>query len=185
MAEIKTKEASIYGVYQIIETFIKNDSRSTLTQLLSVVELQKKDATTIFAQADFDFEGDSWRLQKHGDRTTISSDEYYALLLSTPNLAVEPKARLVFTLNDVRYSLETNTERNYSVIQVDYAGDVAIFHGDLLQCFDSIDVLGELYMSLEETFARLHLEQRPAGSLEDAVSILSNALADQKTKAGI
>lgn len=185
MTEIKAKSADLYGVYNIVETFIEEEETHTLTQLLSVFEIQKTQATPIYAKAHFAAKSKAWRLEKLGDRERISSEEYYALLLGSSTKAVEPKARIVFTLDGIRYSLESNTERNYSVVQIDYHGDSNAHHEHLLKDFLSIEVLGELYMSLEETFARLHLEQKPAGTLQDAVSILNLAVTDQTKKAGI
>lgn len=182
--EIKAKGAELYGIYNIVETFVENEESKTLTQLLSVFEIQKKDEAAIYAKATF-AANKTWRLEQKGARETISSEAYYSILLNTSKKFVEPKTRIVFTFAGIRYSLESNAERNYSVVQVDYHGDSNVHHEHLLKDFLSIDVLGELYMSLEETFARLHLEQKPAGSLHDVVSIFKSAVTDQNKKAGI
>lgn len=148
-------------------------------------EIEQYARETIYAKATFASRDKAWRLEKLGERERLSSESYYSLLLSSPTRAVEQKARVVFTLSGVRYSIESNAERNYSVVQVDYHGDERAPHSHLLKDFLSIDVLGELYMSLEETFARLHLEQKPAGDLEDMVSILGLRVNTQDEKAGI
>lgn len=173
MKEIQRSRAEVHGLYQVVESFIVSDEHQKLTQLLSVFELQNKSAQQLFARAEFAVKSKAWRLEKIGRRESITSDEYYSLLFGPVPKAVEPKARMVFTLDGMRYSLESNTERNYSVIQVECPGKETVHHKELLGCFETVEVLGELYMSLEETFARLHLEQPPAGSLEDAVTIFT------------
>lgn len=185
MTEITAKNADLHGVYNIVETFIEDEANKALIQLLSVFDMNKTHATPLYAKASFGVQGRGWRLEKRGDRERVSQEEYYEMLLGSSTKAVEPKARIAFSLNDVRYSLESNTERNYSVVQVDYHGDSEVHHTHLLKDLLSIEVLGELYMSLEETFAKLHLDQKPAGTLEDAVSILNVAVTDQTKKAGI
>lgn len=183
--EIKATGAEIYGVYNIIETFIENEHSHTLTQLLSVFEMANEDTEPVYARAEFSAKTAAWRLEQLGDREVISSETYYEELLSSPTRAVDPKARMVFTLHGVRYSLESNMERNYSVIQIDYYGDSNAHYEELFKNFGSIEILGELYMSLEETFARLHLDQKPSGSLQDAVSILNLSDNRSNKKAGI
>lgn len=185
IAEIRSKDAEILGVYNIIETFLEDEESSILTQLLSVYEIGVANPESLFAKADFSSSGKVWHLEKISERQQIEKDDYYELLLKHPNKAVEPKARIVFQLSGVRYSLESNTERNYSVIQVDYNGDKDAHHERIFKDFASIDVLGELYMSLEETFARLHLKQKPAGTLQDAVMILETTVNSKPKKAGI
>jgi hypothetical protein len=185
VTEIKKKRADLHGVYNIVETFIEDEPNHALIQLLSVFEMNEAPVAPLYAKASFAVKDKRWRLEKLGDRERVSMESYYEMLLSSATKAVEPKARIAFSLDGARYSLESNTERNYSVVQVDHPGDATVHHEHLLKNFLSIEVLGELYMSLEETFARLHLDQRPAGTLEDAVSILKMAVTNENKKAGI
>ncbi len=108
-----------------------------------------------------------WKLEKSSPRLDIPQEDYYALLLGNKNAAVEQKIRTVFHLHGKRFSLEMNLERNYSVIQVDYEGDYSAPFSELFANLTSIDVIGELFMSLEETFCRLYLKN-PVGIQRDS-----------------
>jgi len=146
--------------FNVIETFIIKEE-GQLTQLLSSSRLLKTahdERDERWLKAEFKVTAHGWRLEKTEPRREITKDEYYELLLSQPTAAVEPKMRTVFFHRNRRYSLEMNTERNYAVIQVDCEESDSENHEELFQDFDSITVVGELFMSLEETFCRLYLK---------------------------
>lgn len=147
--------------FLITETFIPKDEGKTLIQLLSSSRFMKKESEPDqrWAKAEFKVLSSGWRLEKLSPREDISSEEYYELLLGQPNAAVEQKVRTVFMMNGRRYALEMNGVRNYSVIQVDYHGDETVNVETLFDCLDSVTVVGELFMSLEETFCRLYLKR--------------------------
>jgi len=146
--------------FNVIETFIVGEN-GKLTQLLSSSRFLKSaddERDERWLKAEFQITAHGWRLEKSEPRREISKSEYYELLLSQPNAAVEPKRRTVFFHRNRRYSLEMNTERNYAVIQVDCDGPGDENYATLFQDFESITVVGELFMSLEETFCRLYLK---------------------------
>ncbi len=166
--EVREADARLVGIYNIIEAFIEHEGGDRLTQILSVNSLKESDHVhTLYAKAEFGVES-GWRLTQLSERKQITHEEYYALLLKDLKKMVEPKARIVFELEGMKFSLESNTERNYSVIQVDYADELTLSREEIFDNFSTIEVLGELYMSLEETFARLHGRERSNSTLQDA-----------------
>jgi hypothetical protein len=159
------KDLRFHGVtkrdeFNIIETFIPlGDGK--LMQLLSSSRKLMTPYDPLdqrWSKAEFIVKSNGWKLEKASPRMDIPSDEYYELLIGEPNAAVEQKSRTVFNAFGRRYSLEMNIERNYAVIQVDYEGDYSMPYETLFKGLRAIDVVGELFMSLEETFCRLYLK---------------------------
>jgi hypothetical protein len=159
------KDLSFHGIgkrdeFNIIETFIpRGDGK--LIQLLSSSRklLTPHDPLDLrWSKAEFIVKSNGWKLEKAAPRQEITSEEYYELLIGETNAAVEQKSRTVFNAFGRRYSLEMNHERNYAVIQVDYEGDYSAPYENLFKGLRALDVVGELFMSLEETFCRLYLK---------------------------
>lgn len=184
LREAVAQGAQVIGVFNVVESFIEQPEDNCVMQLLSIYSLVDSDRNVSYAKAFFATNPRSRRLEKRGERTSVTSEEYYKDLLGASAKAIEPKVRVVFSLNGVRYSLESNSERNYSVIQIDYTDEQLTDPRELLEVFRTVTLLGELYMSLEEAFARLHLEQRTAGGLEAAMTIFDNDLPAHEKKDG-
>lgn len=158
--ELRERSIRKNDEFNVIESFIVHED-GKITQLLSSSRLLKTahdERDERWLKAEFRVTAHGWRLEKTEPRKEISKEEYYELLLSQPTAAVEPKMRTVFFHNNRRYSLEMNTERNYAVIQVDCEDPGSESHEELFSDFNSITVVGELFMSLEETFCRLYLK---------------------------
>lgn len=159
------KDLHFHGIskkdeFNIIETFIST-SEGKLVQLLSSARRLRSPDDKLdqrWSKAEFTVKSHGWKLEKSSPRIDIEKDEYYSLLFSSPNAAIEQKQRTVFHGFGRRYSLEMNQERNYAVIQVDYEGDYSMDYEQLFIGLRSIDIVGELFMSLEETFCRLYLK---------------------------
>lgn len=146
--------------FNIIETFIPL-GEGRLLQLLSSSRKLLTATDPLdqrWSKAEFMVKSNGWKLEKVSPRQEITSDEYYELLIGQPNAAIEQKSRTVFHAFGRRYSLEMNLERNYAVIQVDYDGDYSAPYENLFTGLRAVEVVGELFMSLEETFCRLYLK---------------------------
>lgn len=163
--EMFDKDLRFHGIgkrdeFNIIETFIPlGDGK--LLQLLSSSRKLMTPTDPLdqrWSKAEFMVKSNGWKLEKMAPRQEISSEEYYELLIGEQNAAVEQKSRTVFHAFGRRYSLEMNLERNYAVIQVDYEGDYATPYETLFTGLRAVEVVGELFMSLEETFCRLYLK---------------------------
>jgi len=162
--ELRQNRVNKIDEFNIIETFIPAENQK-LIQLLSSSKILRTEQSPLdqrWAKGEFSVRSKGWKLEKDGPRVEISKDDYYSLLLGNTNAAVEQKVRTVFNLGGRRFSLEMNLERNYSVIQVDYEGDYGTPFEQLFSSLSSVDVIGELFMSLEETFCRLYLKN-PVG----------------------
>ena len=160
-----SKEAESLGLvktdeFNIIETFIPGE-KNTLIQLLSSSrKISPGEAPDHrWLRGEFRFLSKGWKLEKSSPRHDISEEKYYEILLGEKNAAVEQKIRMVFHGSKRKYALEANIERGYAVIQVDYEGDRSSPAEDFFSGFNSLDVIGELFMSLEETFCRLYLKK--------------------------
>lgn len=159
------KDLRFHGIgksneFNIIETFIPlGDGK-----LLQLLSSSRKLLTATdpldqrWSKAEFMVKSNGWKLEKLSPRQEITSEEYYELLIGQPNAAIEQKSRTVFHAFGRRYSLEMNLERNYAVIQVDYDGDYSAPYETLFTGLRTVEVVGELFMSLEETFCRLYLK---------------------------
>lgn len=163
--EMFDKDLRFHGIgkrdeFNIIETFIPL-GEGKLLQLLSSSRKLMTPTDPLdqrWSKAEFMVKSNGWKLEKMAPRQEISSEEYYELLIGEQNAAVEQKSRTVFHAFGRRYSLEMNLERNYAVIQVDYEGDYATPYETLFTGLRAVEVVGELFMSLEETFCRLYLK---------------------------
>lgn len=163
--EMFDKDLRFHGIgkrdeFNIIETFIPL-GEGKLLQLLSSSRKLMTPTDPLdqrWSKAEFMVKSNGWKLEKMAPRQEISSEEYYGLLIGEQNAAVEQKSRTVFHAFGRRYSLEMNLERNYAVIQVDYEGDYATPYETLFTGLRAVEVVGELFMSLEETFCRLYLK---------------------------
>lgn len=146
--------------FNIIETFIPLGEGKLLQLLSSSRKLLTPNdpLDQRWSKAEFMVKSNGWKLEKLSPRQEITSDEYYELLIGQPNAAIEQKSRTVFHAFGRRYSLEMNLERNYAVIQVDYDGDYSAPYETLFTGLRAVEVVGELFMSLEETFCRLYLK---------------------------
>lgn len=159
------KDLRFHGIvkkdeFNIIETFIPLGEGKLMQLLSSSRKLltAQDELDQRWSKAEFIVKSNGWKLEKSSPRQGISSEEYYELLIGENNASVEQKSRTVFHAFGRRYSLEMNHERNYAVIQVDYEGDYSTPYENLLKGFRALDVVGELFMSLEETFCRLYLK---------------------------
>lgn len=160
-SDLAAHGASETDEFSVVEAFLPRDNNGLL-QLLSSSRRRHQPNSPIdtqWSKAEFRITSHGWKLEKSSPREQISAEEYYDLLLSQPNSAVEKKQRIIFHALGRRYSLEMNLERNYAVIQIDYEGDYFLPYEELFNGFRSIHVVGELFMSLEETFCRLYLKQ--------------------------
>lgn len=163
--EMFDKDLRFHGIgkrdeFNIIETFIPLGEGKLLQLLSSSRKLMTPNdpLDQRWSKAEFMVKSNGWKLEKMAPRQEISSEEYYELLIGEQNAAVEQKSRTVFHAFGRRYSLEMNLERNYAVIQVDYEGDYATPYETLFTGLRAVEVVGELFMSLEETFCRLYLK---------------------------
>lgn len=160
--ELKHRTSDL-NEFLITETFIPQNNGQELIQLLSSSRFRERESEPDqrWAKAEFRILSSGWKLEKIAPREEISMEEYYKLLLSEPNDSVEQKVRTVFTMGDRRYALEVNGDKNYAVVQIDSSNsdDSSLPHHEFFECFPSITVVGELFMSLEETFCRLYLKR--------------------------
>lgn len=146
----------------ITETFTPQSDGSKLTQLQAISHFGiQQIPKQIWTKTRFKVMSGGWKLKRLGRPEEISSEEYYELLLSSNNVTVEQKVRTQFELDGNSYTLDVNGSRNYSVMQIDIAGERPSRKA-LFRSLPSVTVVGELFMSLEETFCRLYLKKPQA-----------------------
>lgn len=150
----------------ITETFIPQNDGEELVQLQAHSQFTKGEIPEQkWYKTVFHVTSNGWKLELLKEIEEITSEVYYELLLSTPNETVEQKVRTEFTLEGRDYILDVNGARNYAVVRVDGASEDASPES-LFRSLTAVTVVGELFMSLEETFCRLYLKR--AQSLKES-----------------